>query len=219
MPRNTPIVKVTSTQYWGAAVILEGESFDEAYEHSLLLAEKEGKIYVHPFEDPLVIAGQGTVALELMNNSLSKELDAVVVPIGGGGLISGIALYLKSIRPQVRVIGVETADCPSMKRSVEAGSVVVTPGASRIAEGITVKQVGQITLDIVSRYVDEIVTVTDDEIANAILHLLETEKISVYVSVDYMVPLRYMPFIPHQILTPCAPLLCSRTYGVSPSFP
>lgn len=179
MPRNTPIVKVTSTQYWGAAVVLEGESFDEAYEHSLLLAEQEGKTYVHPFEDPLVIAGQGTVAVELMNNSLSKDLDAVVVPIGGGGLISGIALYLKSIRPQVRVIGVETADCASMKRSVEAGSVVMTPGASRIAEGITVKRVGQITLDIVSRHVDEIVTVTDDEIANAILHLLETEKIVV----------------------------------------
>ena len=179
MPRNTPIVKVTSTQYWGAAVVLEGDSFDEAYEHSLLLAEQEGKTYVHPFEDPLVIAGQGTVAVELMSNSLSKDLDAVVVPIGGGGLISGIALYLKSVRPQVRIIGVETADCASMKQSVEAGSVVMAPGASRIAEGITVKRVGQITLDIVSRYVDEIVTVTDDEIANAVLHLLETEKIVV----------------------------------------
>jgi len=177
MPEKTPIVKIASTKYWGAEVVLNGSSFDDAYEHSLTLAEKENLKYIHPFRDPLVIAGQGTAALEILKSL--DSLDAILVPVGGGGLISGIATYVKAVRPEVRIIGVESESCVAMKTAVEKGKPIKIPANASLADGIAVKQVGEINLKIVQKYVDEMVTVTEDEIANAILLLLEIEKITV----------------------------------------
>jgi len=179
MPRKTPLVKVSSTQYWGATVVLEGDSYDDAYQYSRDLVEKKGAVYVHPFADPAVIAGQGTIGIELCRNELARDADVIVVPVGGGGLIGGIAVYMKETRPAVRIIGVEVAGCAAMKHALERGVIETIAGSSRIADGITVKRVGELNVDIAKRYVDEIVTVTDDEIANAILRLLEVEKIVV----------------------------------------
>ena len=177
MPEKTPIVKIASTRYWGAEVVLNGASFDEAFEYSMSLTEKEARTYIHPFLDPLVIAGQGTIALEVLKSL--DALDAIVVPIGGGGLISGISTYVKSVRPEIRIIGVESESCTAMQTSLREGKPVVISANTSLADGIAVKQVGEINLKIVEKYVDEIVTVTEDEIANAILLLLEIEKITV----------------------------------------
>ena len=177
MPTQTPIIKVASTKYWQAEVILEGNSFDEAYQYSKALAEDESLIYIHPFQDPFVIAGQGTIGIEILDTL--EELDMVLVPVGGGGLISGISTYIKAVRPDVKIIGVESESCSAMKSSVEKGKLVSIPAGASLADGIAVKQVGEINLKTVQKYVDEIVTVTEDEIANAILLLLEIEKITV----------------------------------------
>jgi threonine dehydratase len=181
MPRGTPLVKITSTQYWGAKVILEGNSYDDAYAFAHEMAEKEGATYIHAFADPLVIAGQGTIGIEILRHHLCEDLDSVIVPIGGGGLISGIALYVKAVRPDIRIIGVETENCPAMKETLDCGHTrSISPSEPVcLADGIMVKKVNEINVEIVRRYVDEIVTVNDDEIANAILLLLEIEKIVV----------------------------------------
>lgn len=179
MPVGTPVIKVVSTQNYGATVIPHGDTVDDGYELALELSAAEGLTLVHAFEDPLVIAGQGTIAIEILEDELGKGCEAVICPIGGGGLISGLATYLKETNPAVVIIGVEASCCQSMKRSLESGHPVRLESASSLADGIAVKKVGQINYEIVKKYVDDIVTVEEDEIANAILLLLEIEKIVV----------------------------------------
>jgi len=177
MPLGTPLVKVVSTQGYGAEVILHGEMVDDAGELALQISKDEGLTFIHPFADPLVIAGQGTIGIEILQDEMAKDLAAVLCPIGGGGLISGIAAYLKEINPAVRVIGVEAYACPSMKASLLEGHPVKLEKTSSLADGIAIKMVGQINFDMVQKYVDEVVTVEENEIANAVLLLLEMEKI------------------------------------------
>jgi threonine dehydratase len=177
MPVGTPLIKVVSTQKEGAMVILHGEAIDDAYELALELSRKNGLVLVHPFMDPLVIAGQGTIAREILEDESSRKMDAVICPIGGGGLIAGIATYVKETNPQIKVFGVEAAACPAMKASLEHGRLIHLPAASSLADGIAVKQVGQINFEIAKKYVDEVAAVDEDEIADAVLLLLEIEKI------------------------------------------
>jgi threonine dehydratase len=179
MPEGTPLVKVTGVQFWGVNVVLHGSTYDDAYAHSRQLEEEQDLVYIHPFADPFVIAGQGTIALEILNHELADDLDTIVVPIGGGGLISGIAAYVKAVRPEVRVVGVEVEGLACMKASMAKGEVQTLPAISTIADGIAVRRVSETTLEMCKAYVDEIVTVTDDEIANTILMLLEYEKVVV----------------------------------------
>jgi threonine dehydratase len=174
MPQATPLVKVVSTRGFGAEVILHGANYDEACEEALARCTQQGLTFIHPFDDPVVIAGQGTIGLELLEQV--PDLEAVVVPIGGGGLISGIACALKERNPKIRVIGVEPEKLPSMLRAREAGIPITIAPQATIADGIAVRRAGDVTLPLVSRYVDEIVTVDDEEIASAILMLLEQEK-------------------------------------------
>jgi threonine dehydratase len=174
MPQATPLVKVVSTRNFGAEVILHGANYDEACEEALARCLQQGLTFIHPFDDPDVISGQGTIALELLEQV--EDLEAVVVPIGGGGLIGGIACALKSRNPKIRVIGVEPEKLPSMLRAREAGTPITLSPQATIADGIAVRRAGDQTLLLVSRYVDEIVTVDDEEIASAILMLLEQEK-------------------------------------------
>ncbi len=174
MPLATPLVKVQATRGFGADVKLHGANYDEACEEATRRCEADGMTFIHPFDDPLVIAGQGTIALELLEQV--EGLEAVVVPIGGGGLISGIACVLKALRPEVRVVGVQTSRLPSMQRALREGHPVSLDPATTIADGIAVRRAGAITLPLVQRFVDEIVTVDEDEIASAILTLLEREK-------------------------------------------
>jgi len=174
MPLTTPLVKVTATRDFGAEVVLYGANYDEAFVEAMRLCDEQQLTFIHPFDDAAVMAGQGTVGLELLEQV--PRLEAVAVPIGGGGLISGIACAIKESRPQVRIVGVQTARLPSMAAAVEAHRPVTIDPATTIADGIAVRRAGDLTLPIVERYVDEIVTVSEDEIASAILTLLEREK-------------------------------------------
>ncbi len=174
MPERTPLIKVSNTRGYGAEVVLAGGNFDEAYAVARKLQEERGLTFVHPFDDDAIIAGQGTIGLELLQQC--PDLEVAIVPIGGGGLISGIAIALKENNPKIRVIGVQARTVPSMKASVEAGELVTVGSGQTIADGIAVKRPGGRTLSCVQRYVDEIVTVDEEEIANAILLLLEREK-------------------------------------------
>ena len=174
MPLATPLVKVQATRGFGGEVVLYGANYDEACAEATRLCTAENMTFIHPFDDPLVIAGQGTVGLELLEQI--DNLQAVVVPIGGGGLIGGIACAVKALRPEVRVIGVQTARLPSMQVALREGHPVTLDPATTIADGIAVRRSGDVTFPLVQRYVDEIVTVNEDEIASAILTLLEREK-------------------------------------------
>ena len=174
MPLATPQIKVAATRGYGAEVVLYGANYDEACEEALRRRAEEGRTFIHPFDDPEVISGQGTIGLELLEQV--PEIEAVVVPIGGGGLIGGIGCALKETNPRIRVIGVESECLPSMLRAREAGAPVTIAAEATIADGIAVRRAGDLTLPLVSRYVDEIVTVDDEEIASAILLLLEQEK-------------------------------------------
>ncbi len=174
MPEPTPLVKVTATRRFGADVVLYGTNYDDAYAEATRRCMRDGSTFIHPFDDPAVIAGQGTIGLELLEQV--DGLEAVVVPIGGGGLIGGIACAVKSLKPQVRVIGVQTSRLPSMQAALDAGSPVTIDAATTIGDGIAVRRAGSKTLPLVQQYVDEIVTVDEDEIAAAILVLLEREK-------------------------------------------
>jgi threonine dehydratase len=174
MPLATPLVKVTATRGFGAEVVLFGANYDEACEEATRLCAAGGMTFIHPFDDAAVMAGQGTIGLELLEQV--PGLEAVVVPIGGGGLIGGVACAIKESRPEVRVIGVQTARLPSMLAAVEMHRPVTVEPATTIADGIAVRRAGDVTLPMVERYVDEIVTVEEDEIASAILMLLEREK-------------------------------------------
>jgi threonine dehydratase len=174
MPMTTPLIKVTATRNYGAEVVLAGANYDEAYEEALRRRAERGLTLIHPFDDDAVIAGQGTIGLELIEQN--PYLDAVVVPIGGGGLIGGIACAMKETNPKIKVFGVQTAKLPSMRVAVQSGAPTTIPAAVTIADGIAVRRAGERTLPLVQRYVDDIVTVDEEEIANAILQLLEREK-------------------------------------------
>ena len=174
MPQQTPLVKVTATRNFGAEVVLHGANYDEAFAEAMRLRDLRGMNFIHAFDDAAVMAGQGTIGLELLEQV--ADLEAVVVPIGGGGLIGGIACAIKELRPDVKVIGVQTARLPSMAAAVAHGGPLTVEPATTIADGIAVRRAGEVTFPVVHRYVDEIVTVDEDEIASAILVLLEREK-------------------------------------------
>lgn len=175
MPRYAPLSKVTRTKKLGAQVILEGDVFDEAYEAALRIQERTGAVFVHPFNDPHVIAGQGTIGLEIMEDL--PDVDMIVVPVGGGGLISGISIAVKSINPNVRIVGVQTENMPSMIASLKRGRIEKIEGKPTLADGIAVKKPGEITFEIIKKYVDDMVMVNEEEIADAILFLLEQAKV------------------------------------------
>jgi threonine dehydratase len=175
MPLATPLNKVMATRRFGAEVILHGANYDEACDEALRRAKVSNLVFMHPFDDYAVIAGQGTLALELLEQR--PDLEVVIMAIGGGGLISGVACALKETHPRVRIIGVQTERLPSMKKAIEAGHPVTLPVATTLADGIAVRRAGDRTFPLVQKYVDEIVTVQEEEIANAILLLLEREKI------------------------------------------
>jgi len=174
MPLTTPLVKVSATRGYGAEVILYGANYDEACEEALRRCKEQGLTFIHPFDDEAVIAGQGTLGIEMLEQI--PDLDSLVVPIGGGGLIAGVACAAKEINPKIRVIGVQSSKLPSMKAALENNAPVTLPADKTIADGIAVRCAGALTLPVVRKYVDEIVTVDDEEIANAILQLLEQEK-------------------------------------------
>lgn len=175
LPAGAPISKVEATKGYGAEVCLVPGVYDDAYAKAVELRDKHGYTFVHPFDDDLVIAGQGTIGLEILEQL--PEVDAVVVPVGGGGLISGVAFAIKTLRPDVKVYGVQAAGAPSMERSIHEGAPVHLDNVSTIADGIAVKQPGVNTYDLCKKYVDEIVTVSDDETAAAILALMEKQKV------------------------------------------
>ena len=175
LPDGAPISKVEATKSYGAEVFLVPGVYDDAYKKALELRDEKGYTFIHPFNDLDVIAGQGTIALELLEEL--PDLDAVIVPIGGGGLISGIAYTLKTLSPHVKVYGVEASGAPSMKNSIERGGMEELPSVSTVADGIAVKRPGDLTYEFCKKYVDEIVTVTDDEICAAILTLIEQHKL------------------------------------------
>ena len=175
MAVNATPSKIAATEGYGAEVVLYGTIWDEANERALELVEERGLTYVHPFDDPRLIAGQGTVGLEIMEDFPDAEV--IVVPIGGGGLISGVSMAAKSINPDIRVIGVESSGAPAMKLSVEAGHRITLDEVDCVIDGLTVKRVGENTRSVVSRFVDEIVTLPDEQIFEAVLWLMARAKL------------------------------------------
>lgn len=175
MPDGAPISKIEATKQLGAEICLVKGAYDDAYAKALQLQEETGATFIHPFDDDLVIAGQGTIGLEILDEL--EDLDAVVVPIGGGGLISGVAFAIKHLNPNIKIYGVQAAGSASMFESRKAGKPIMLDSAATFADGIAVKQPGENTFKIIEEYVDEIVTVTEDEIAAAILALIEKQKV------------------------------------------
>ncbi len=175
MPRHTPLIKVEATRQYGAEVILHGEVYDEAYQKALELQEKEGYVFIHPFNDVDVIEGQGTIALEVMEEI--PDADIIMVPLGGGGLISGVAAAAKLKNPQIKIIGVEPEGAASAMKSLELGEVTELKEVSTIADGAAVKKIGDIDFDYIKNYVDEIITVSDYELMESFLLLVEKHKI------------------------------------------
>jgi len=174
MPLATPLIKVSATRGYGGDVVLHGANYDEAYEEAMRLSAQQRLSFVHAFDDDAIIAGQGTLGLELLEQH--PDVEAVVVPIGGGGLIGGIGCALKETNPRIQVFGVQPARLPSVKVALSEGKPVTLPSAVTIADGIAVRRVGVRTLPLIQKYVDDIVTVEEEEIANAVLLLLEREK-------------------------------------------
>src|SRR5579862_9536463 len=174
MPLPTPLTKVSATRAYGAEVVLHGANYDEAYEKAVQQSEAESLTLIHAFDDDAVIAGQGTLGLEILNQH--PDIEVIVSPIGGGGLIGGIACAVKETSPAVKIFGVQPSRLPSMKAAVAEGKPVTLDSAKTIADGIAVRRAGDRTLPLVQKYVDDIVTVEEEEIANAILLLLEREK-------------------------------------------
>ena len=174
LPDSAPISKVEATKGYGAEVCLVNGCYDDAYKRALELKDEMGYTFVHPFDDEDVIAGQGTVGLEIVNEF--ADVDAVIVPIGGGGLISGVAYAIKALKPSIKVYGVQAQGAPSMYNSVKHGNIECLKSVSTIADGIAVKQPGEHTYELIKDYVDDIALVTDDEIASAILTLIEKQK-------------------------------------------
>ena len=174
MPKQTPLIKVSNTRDLGGEVILHGANYDEALARARQLSKEDGFTFVHAFDDDAVIAGQGTIGLELLEEE--ARFDAVVVPIGGGGLISGLAIAMKTLQPGIRIIGVEPENAASMRAALLAGQPTEITIEPTIADGLAVKRAGARTLEVVQQYVDEVVSVSEEEIASAILKLLEIEK-------------------------------------------
>ena len=175
LPDGAPISKIEATKSYGAEVCLVEGVYDDAYKKALQLRDECGYSFIHPFNDPDVIAGQGTIALELMEQI--ADMDAVIVPIGGGGLIAGVAYTIKMLNPAIKVYGVQASGAPSMLKSVENGEICELPSVATIADGIAVKKPGDLTYELCKKYVDKIVSVTDDEISAAILALMEQQKL------------------------------------------
>jgi threonine dehydratase len=174
MPVHAPLIKVGRVRLYGARTILHGEDYDGAFTEAQRLSQEKGLTFLHAFNDPTIIAGQGTIGLELYEQN--SHLDAVIAPVGGGGLIAGTALVLKVLNPHIQIIGVQAEAVPSMKAALEIGAPIRLAPATTIADGIAVRRVGETALELVKQHVDEIVTVTEGEIANAVLLLLEIEK-------------------------------------------
>lgn len=175
LPAGAPISKIEATKRLGAEVCLVNGVYDDAYAKALELRDQHGYTFVHPFDDELVIAGQGTIGLEILEQL--PDVEAVIVPIGGGGLISGVALALKTLKPDVKIYGVQAAGAPSMEVSVKENKIIRLPSVSTIADGIAVKEPGVNTFKYCCEYVDEIASITDEEVATAILTLIEQHKI------------------------------------------
>lgn len=174
IPDGAPISKVEATKSYGAEVCLVEGAYDDAYEKAVSLVEETGATFIHPFDDEQVIAGQGTIGLEILEQL--PEVDAVIVPVGGGGLISGVAFALKSLKPEIKIYGVQSVGAPSMQKAIHDQKIETLPTVKTIADGIAVKRPGDLTYEMVQKYVDEIVTVTDDEVSTAILELIEQQK-------------------------------------------
>ena len=174
MPDGAPLSKVEATKSYGAEVVLVPGVYDDAHNRAEELKAKKGYTFIHPFDDEDVIAGQGTIGLEIAEQI--KDADAVIVPVGGGGLISGVAFAIKSLNPKIRVYGVQAAGAPSMLNSLEHKKIETLPSVSTVADGIAVKEPGRLTFNLCSRYVDGIVSVTDDQVSAAILALIEKQK-------------------------------------------
>jgi threonine dehydratase len=177
MPNFAPLTKVEATRGYGATVILEGTTFDDAATHARALATERGLTFVHAFNDEKIMAGQGTIGLEILE--ALPEVSVLIVPIGGGGLIAGIATAVKALKPSVRIVGVQAAGCSAVKPSLTAGTPVAVAAAQTIADGIAVKRPGELTLPIIQALVDEVLEVTDDEIARAIVHCSQRAKLVV----------------------------------------
>ena len=175
MPKTTPLIKVQSTKKYGAEVVLYGDVYDDAYQKAKELEAQEGYVFVHPFDDIDVLEGQGTIALEILEEMPDAEV--IVVPIGGGGLISGIAAAAKMIKPDIKIIGVEPSGAASATEALKKNKVVTLPEANTIADGTAVKRIGDLTFDCIKQYVDEVVTVDDYELTEAFLLLAEKHKI------------------------------------------
>ena len=175
MPDGAPISKVESTKALGAEVCLVKGAYDDAYAHACRLQQETGSTFIHPFNDDEVIAGQGTIGLEILDQL--ADVDAVICPIGGGGLISGVAYAIKTLNPNVKVYGVQAENAPSMAESVKQGEAITLDTVQTFADGIAVKHPGDVTFEMVQRYVDQVVTVSEDEIAAAILALIEKQKL------------------------------------------
>lgn len=175
LPAGAPLSKIEATKRYGAEVCLVPGVYDDAYQRALELRDQHGFTFVHPFDDPKVIAGQGTIGLEIIEEL--PGIDAVIVPIGGGGLISGVAMAIKELRPDIKIYGVQAAGAPSMVDSLSKGEIIRLPSVSTIADGISVKEPGVNTFEMCQRYVDQVVTVSDDETAAAILALIERQKL------------------------------------------
>ncbi len=177
MPVSAPLAKVTATQGYGATVVLHGNTYDDAYKHCLDLQQESGATFIHAFDDPDVIAGQGTLALEMLTDL--SDADAIVVPIGGGGLISGIAIAARALKPDITIIGVQASGAPSCRVSLDAGGLETLPSLTTIADGIAVKRPGELTFALIQRLVDDVVLVNDEDIINAVLLLMERNKMMV----------------------------------------
>lgn len=174
MPRTTPSIKVEAVKSYGAEVVLHGDSFSDAYEHCQAIMGSTGRVFVHPFDDPLVIAGQGTIGREIIEQH--PGVTHIVVPVGGGGLLAGIAQYVKAIRPDVQIIGVEPEDSAAMHVSLKAGKRVTLPHVGLFADGVAVKQVGKVTFTLAQQYVDHTLTVNTDQLCAAIKSIFEETR-------------------------------------------
>lgn len=175
MPETTPLIKVEATRGYGANVILCGDCYDDAYEKAMKLVKEKGYCFIHPFNDLDIIRGQGTIALEIIQQL--SDIEYIIVPVGGGGLISGIAVAAKMLKPDIKIIGVEPEGAKSMKTSIEMNKIINLEKVTTIAEGVAVKKPGDITFAIIKEFVDEIITVSDFELMEAFLLLLEKEKL------------------------------------------
>ena len=172
MPTTTPEIKVNSVRRLGAKIVLEGDSFDEAYQYAKNLAKKDQLTFIHPYDDPLVIAGQGTIGKEILESNL-KNIDSVFVPVGGGGLLAGIGAYIKEKNPKIRVIGVEPEDAACLRAALDANRRVTLDVVGLFVDGVAVKQVGKIPYSIIREWVDDVVTVSVDEICAAVKDIFE----------------------------------------------